>query len=136
MSTLFTIKGTFNEDGSATCLGRLTARDATGVQQPSGRKLLKQADTSTVSVAVFDLQSSTPDTVTYSASLTVSAVIFDTLQTDWDVDSVGYNFKHTIPTTAFPTGGHVHRAEYKITTTGGTVMWARYEGPAVPVSTS
>lgn len=44
-----------------------------------------------------------------SATLTVADVVFDTPQTTapWDttLDSVGFNFKFTVPAARFPTGG-------------------------------
>lgn len=140
MPTYHTIYGKFSEDGSAVLLGRVTARDGTGMQMSSGRKLLKQADfggVGGISMSVFDLSSDTPLTaISGPTALAVSSVVFDTLQTDWDVDGVGYNFMTTVASTVFVTSEHIYRAETKFTTSGGTVAWGRWEGPAVGVQTS
>jgi hypothetical protein len=135
--TFHEIVGKFSEDGSATLLGRVTARDGTGTQMASGRNLLKQADLSSISISIFDLSSDTPTTaVSGPTVLTISSVIFDTLQTTWDVDSIGFNFKTDIASTVFSTGDHVYRAIVKWTTTGSTVAWGRWTGPAIGVQTS
>ena len=77
-----------------------------------------QAAISSITLAVYDVSdvSSTFATDT----LTVSSVVFDTLQTDgrWNVDSTGYNFKHDIAATVFVTPGR-YRLEYLVTPTGG-----------------
>lgn len=136
-----TIKVVWREDGDATVLGRVTSRDATGdpTGSPGEGSFLKQADLTSISYAVYDLDSATPTTAVVGSSLTVSAVIVDTpVLTDvlWTLDPYGYNFLHDIAAAAFPTGGHRYRAEYKFTTTGSKVGWAVYEGVAEGVLTS
>jgi hypothetical protein len=126
-----------NEDGTATLLGRVTARDGTGTSVTGEGKCLKQADLSSITAKVFDLHDGT---TTYTATLTISSVVFDSLQVDaiWNLaaDSNGYNFLADLPTTAFPTGGRTYRAEAKFTTTGGTVGWGRWNLQAESVLTS
>jgi hypothetical protein len=134
MATVFSKTVRWWEDGSATLYARITARDGTGTLQSDGTRLLKQADLSALSVKVFDTSSEAVET--YTATLTISSVVFDTLQTDWDEDSTGYNFRAELPTTAFPTGGRNYQAEVKITTSGGGVGWVKYAGPAEAVHTS
>jgi hypothetical protein len=134
MATIFSKSVRWWEDGSATLYARLTARDGTGTLQSDGTRLLKQADLSALSVKVFDVSGEAAET--YSATLTISSVVFDTLQTSWGEDSTGYNFLAEIPTTAFPSGGKNYQAEVKITTTGGGVGWVKYTGPAEAVHTS
>lgn len=64
----------------------------------------------------FDLDSATPETPLNAGgtALTVSAVIFDTLQTDarWTIDSTGYNFRHTPGASNFASGDRRYRIEY------------------------
>lgn len=134
MSTIYTIGATFREDGTATLLARVTARDGTGATQASGRKLLKQADLSAIAIKVFNVAD--PSTAVLDTALTIANVIFDTLQTDWDADSTGYNFKTTLASTVLATGGALYRAEVKFTTTGGTIAWAVWQGQAEPVFSS
>lgn len=131
----------FNEDGSATALARMTARDgsgsATGVAGEGN--WLQQADLSSITCAVYDLSSATPTVAIVSPTVTISSAILDTPVTStalWCRDTVGYNFLHDLPPTAFPTGGSMYRVEYKFTTTGGAVSWLRFQGIAVGVQTS
>lgn len=51
-----------------------------------------------------------------SGTLTATAVVFDTLQTDaaWTQDSTGYNFAFTVPAAAFATVGFA-RVEFEFT---------------------
>ena len=136
-----TIQVKWQEDGSATCLGRLVAEDGTGAWTGiiGEGNWLKQADLSTITCAVFDLDSATPTVATVTPTVTISSAIQDTPVTDgkiWDLDDVGYNFKHGLASTVFPTGGNRYRVEYKITTTGSAVGWAKFEGVADKVFTS
>ena len=59
-------------------------------------------------------------TVHASGALTVSSVVFDTLQTDgrWTADSTGYNFRHDITQATFTDPGR-YVIEYTVTMTGG-----------------
>ena len=71
-----------------------------------------QSDVTAISHSVFDVTSATPDSATSSGALTVSAVVFDSLQYDSRWPSNGYNFLHEISQTIVPTGGHTYRIEY------------------------
>jgi len=68
-------------------------------------------------------------TVHASGTLTVSSVVFDTLQTDgrWSADATGYNFRHDITQATFTTPGR-YLIEYTVTMTGGNSFIA---GPVV-----
>ncbi len=101
-----------NEGSGALYLARVGIWDGSNAQQ---------ADISTITYATYDLDSSTPETAVGSGSLTVSSVIFDTLQTDavWTKDSTGYNFSHQIPKASLPNGGHRHRVVYVFTPASG-----------------
>lgn len=136
-----TIDAKWREDGSATVLGRLTARDGTGAWTGVNGEgnWLKQADLSTITCAVYDLDTATPTTATVSPTVTISTSVQDTPVIDgkiWDLDDVGYNFIHDLASTVFATGGHRYKVEYKFTTTGSTVGWAVFEGKAEGVFTS
>ena len=138
MSAKSIIYGTWNEDGTATIQGRVVTRDGTGASVAGEGKLALQADISSITLKVFQLD--TVATETYTTTLTVSSVIYNTLQTDatWVpvVDSIGYNFQADIPASAFPTGETRYRASAKFTTSGGAVGWGRWEGIATGVYTS
>jgi hypothetical protein len=129
MPTILNTEARVNEDGSATLLGIITARDGTGAVQASGRKLIKQADLSAIVCNVYD--QADLSTAVVSPTVTISSVIFDTMQADWDGDSRGYNFKLTLAATAFPTGGRTYEVELKFTTTGSTVAWMSFTCHAV-----
>lgn len=135
------IQVTWNEDGSATVLGRVTARDgsgtATGVRGEGN--WLQQADLSSITCSVFDLSSETPDTAIATPTITISSVIVDSPVSTtvlWTEDTTGYNFIVDLAASNFPTGNNVYRVEFKFTTTGSAVFWGIYEGRAVPVRTS
>lgn len=110
--------GIVHEDGGATVMARLYAWSGSA---------LSQSATTSITAKVFDLYSDTPTTAVVSTTLTVSAVIFDALQTDarWTLDTTGFNFLHAIPATYFPTGGHLYQVEYKITPATGEVFWLK-----------
>lgn len=73
-----------------------------------------------VTLSVYDLQSSDPATAIYtSGSLTVSDVFKAALTVDgyWDGDTTGYNMFHRVVNALFETvGGHTYRFEYKVVT--------------------
>lgn len=117
------------EDSSFVVLANVKGSDGDSVAQ---------ADVSTIVVSGGDLSGATPNTATYTASLTVSDVVFNAMQTDsrWSVDSVGYNFAHTVPSTFAATGGHVYWLEYKFTATDSTVFVLPVEVSCIPVRAS
>ena len=97
---------------------------------------INQATISTATYSVFLLDDDDPDSRTVvvghdGASLTVSAIIFNTLQTDarWTVDSTGYNFRHTIDVSsndAFTIAGRNYLAEYRLVPASGQVIIVRF----------
>ena len=110
------------EDSDCVCMARVVGIDADEITQ---------ADVSSIALKVFDEDAADPDTAVSEASLTVSAVVFDTLQTDarWQVDTTGYNFRYTIPAAALATGDHTYTVEFVFTmadTTKFPVVFSLY----------
>lgn len=131
----------WQEDGSCTVLGRLTARDGTGAATgvPGEGNWIKQADMTSITCAVFDRRSTTPDTSITTPSVSVASAIIDTPVTSntlWTADTTGYNFIHDLGPLNFPTSRHIYLVEYKFTTTGGAVLWGKFCGPATETVTS
>lgn len=112
------------KDSGAIFLARILASDGTN---------LVQADVSSITCTVTDITGMPAAVIT--PSIVVSVSVFDTLQTDslWSKDSTGYNFRHAMPATAFPTGGNVYRVEYKFTPASGAVFYVVFEVTAVGV---
>ena len=93
------------EDSGASLMARITGNDATNIQQ---------ADVTTIAYTVSSLATDADTgvvtgTETATGTLTVSSVVFDTLQTDarWTLDSTGYNFRWDVPASIFATGDTV-----------------------------
>ena len=115
------------EDGGASLMARVVGPDAANITQ---------AGTTSITWAAYDVVAG--GAATASDTLTVSSVVFDTLQTDarWTVDSTGYNFRHDMPATTFATGGTTYRIEYKFTPASGEVYWVVFEVNCLPILTS
>jgi hypothetical protein len=122
------LTGTVFEDQPVYLRRRVMAKDGTGsaVAGEEG-KALRQADINSIALAVYNLSGGTPGTPVHEAVLDKTLVVFDTLQTGWTVDSAGYNFAHTLPTSVL-TGLGAKRVRVKVTftLTGGTpvqIVW-------------
>ncbi len=104
---------TIYEDSGALILSRITGDAGTE---------LTQSDVSSIAYSVYDMEDRT--TATATGTLTVSAVVYDTLQTDsrWDTDATGYNFAWSAPASLFPTGDKIMRVEIAITPASGEVI--------------
>lgn len=93
-----------------------------------------QSDISSIAYVVLNT-----DGTTYAAggSLTVSAVMFDTLQTDgrWSEDSTGYNFRHDVAHTVITAVGQ-YVIKYTFTTSGGSQVIETFPVQAVALTTS
>lgn len=97
------------EDADLVLLSRVRSIDGAYITQSS---------ISSIALKVYDLSDAS---LVGSSALTVSNVVFDTLQKDdrWTVDSLGYNFRATVPAAFFPTGGRDYRVEVIFTPTAG-----------------
>lgn len=123
------------EDGAATVVARLCDRDATGAATgvDGEGKWVKEADISTITCGVYDLDSATPGTAIATPTVTVATAIEDTPVTNgqiWAVDDTGWNFYHDLDGTNFPTANHKYRVIYTVTMTGGKVWWFDFVGVA------
>lgn len=103
-----------------TLMARINAEDDSGNDSP-----IVQGDVLTIVYTVRNLDLIDEDgepTQTVGGSLTVSNVIFDTLQTGtiWTTDGTGYNFKHTLPAGAINAEARF-KVYYTITLSGGAV---------------
>ena len=118
MASATVTKATAYEDSGAACMARV--RDSAG-------NLIAQGTISTVHYAVYNKR--TGASVVASTSLTVSSVVFNSLQTDsrWTVDSTGYNFRHNVAASTLSAGDTIYRIEYKFTPTSGEVFHVVFE---------
>ncbi len=95
---------------------------------------ITQADLSSIAYVVLNAD----DGTTYNAggSVTVSAAVFDTLQTDgrWTEDDTGYNFRHDVPHTIITAVGQ-YVFKYTFTLSGGSQFVTTAEVQAVNVTT-
>jgi len=122
------IYGTAFKNGTAVLMARIVNSDGDDIQQ---------SDVSAVKYSVYELDPCQPDVLTVVAghdavSLTVSSVIYDTLQTGglWTVDEEGYNFRHEINVSsaeAFPKAGAQYQVRYELTPTDGQKTIVRFQ---------
>jgi cystathionine beta-lyase/cystathionine gamma-synthase len=106
------------EDSGFSIMGRVLGPDATNVTQ---------AGVTSIAFSVYDKANLAVALST--GTMTVSTVIFDTLQTDarWTVDSTGYNFRYDAPNTLLPRGSATYRLEVAFTPASGSPFHTVYE---------
>lgn len=108
------------EDQAVTTRARLEKDDGTAIVQ---------ADVTEVRVKVLDRKT---EQVITNATLTISSVIYNTLQTTgWTEDALGYNFKHSTTTGQFD-GGRSYRLEYTISTVADGPLTVAVDVKALP----
>jgi len=73
------------------------------------------------------------DNVSMTPSSYISALVTNATDAAWN-DSRGYNFKHSLAKTAFPTGGSTYRYECKIVLTDGGEAGVIFQLYAVPIA--
>lgn len=117
------------EDSGATLLARVLGNAGTPITQ---------ASLTSISYKVFDLNAADPTAATQTGTLTISAVVFDTLQTDprWTVDDEGFNFAYAAPASWFSESTHTYRIEYKFTPASGEAFWTVFTLTTVGIMTS
>lgn len=120
------IKGVAYEDGAVVLMARVA--NATGTN-------ITQASVTGITYKVFDLLDNSQ---VATGTLTVSAVVFDTLQTPtiWTADTTGYNFRVDPAKTTLPNGGTTYRFEYLVDPTSGEDFWIVFEVSTENVLTS
>jgi len=112
------------EDTGVTLMARITDTDGNN---------LTQSDVSSIELKVIKLSDGT--TVT-TVALTVSVVIFDTLQTTallpaWSLDSTGANFVYKTLDAHLPDGEETYRFQVRITPASGATIQIAYDVPTV-----
>lgn len=120
------IYGIVFQNATATFLARVLGYDGQ-VVSPSQITSIQY----TVAECGDDPASLTPVAGHTNVVLNPSNVLFATLQKDvlWDLDDVGYNFRHVIDVSqapAFPTAGHHYRVEYRLFPNTGQVIVVRF----------
>lgn len=106
------------EDSSVTYLARLINYDGEPIQV---------ADVTSITCRVCAM--SDPSTHTSAPAVVVADSVFSSLQTDsrWDVDNQGYNFRHALAASSFPSPDAVYRIEYTLTMVAGDPILAALE---------
>jgi len=117
---------------NGTCMNRAIVTNQSAVA-------LVQSDVTSMTYTIYSLSATAEDTWTAitnhtAVSVTVSAVIYNTLQTDtlWTdtVDATGYNFKH-IPVVstnaAFTVAGVFYRIVYSLVTSTVNPLLVRFK---------
>jgi hypothetical protein len=119
--------GTALKNGSITLLARVVGRDGDNIVQ---------FDVASIEYSVYLLDDQDADSRTEveghtDVALSVSQVIFDTLQLDllWTVDDLGYNFRHVLDVSqgpAFAVAGRRYLVEHRLTPISGQVILVRF----------
>lgn len=126
------IEGVVFKNGSATLLARVVGADGTPVTQ---------TDIASAQYTAYMLDENDPDVATPIAghadvAVDVASLIYDSLQNDdlWDVDQVGYNFKHVLDVSAnhvFTTAGRIYRVVFELVPASGQPILVRFRLHAI-----
>lgn len=97
--------------------------------------LIQQSGLSSIAYEVWNMHTPPVPVSTASGTLTISSVVYNTLQTDaeWTKDSTGFNFRGTIPASCFTTPDRTYRIEIEFTPTSGDPFFAVYEIYVAPI---
>ena len=106
------------EGGRPHLMARLVGYDAANITQ---------SDLSSITYTSRALSDLT--TEIDGSALTITIVVFDTLQTDsrWSKDSTGYNFRHQLPAAAIPDGGVVYVIQYKFVDSSAAQFFLEFQ---------
>lgn len=132
-----TFSGIYRENGLAVHYARLTADNGSGAATGviGEGKYLQIADITSITMTVIEKLSG--DVIVAPTTLTVSAVVSDTVVTSTTVwtQGAGYNFRHAMPAGSFPQSGVIYRTKYTIVLPGGyDPLYLIFEGPAWPTT--
>ena len=126
------IRGTVFKDFSTVLLARVVGLDAVAITQAS----LTAAEYTIYEIDDDDPDEWTPVDGHEGIDVTVSALIYDTLQTDdlWDADATGYNFKHALDValgSPFPEAGAEYLIVFTLTPATGQVFPVRFRARCI-----
>ena len=121
------IRGVAFKNGSATLLARVVGADGTAIVRAN----LASAEYTAYLLDETDPDSATPITGHAGVAVSVSSLVYDSLQNDdlWDTDDTGYNFKHILDVTGnqvFTTAGRIYRVVFSLTPNSGQVILVRF----------
>lgn len=128
MANAADVRGVVFRNGSAVLLARVTGENAACVQQAD----ISSAEYTVFLLDVTDPSSRVPVEGHTDEVVPVAGLIYDTAQNDdlWDVDVVGYNFKHVLDVSAnaaFPLADRNYLIEFRLTPAVGQVILVRFE---------
>lgn len=105
------------EDGGVALMGRVVGNNAA---------LINQATIDEITYKVYEKGDAV--NIAVNSPLTVSNVVFDSLQTDarWTKDATGYNFRHDLVPAELPEGGKVYIVEFKFVPEVGSQFYGIY----------
>lgn len=122
------VTGTSYERGSTILMARIVGRDRTPIVQ---------ATLNALSYEVWNILEVPTRKIVSETALTISGVIYNTLQTDerWTVDDEGYNFLYELPAVSLEnrrtwtaaTKDWFYRVEFKFDPLVGEDFWGIFE---------
>lgn len=126
------IHGVVFKNGSATLLARVVGADGA----PLTRASIASARYTVSLLDDRDPDAATPVLGHTAVTVSVASLIFDTLQNDdlWDVDTLGYNFKHVLNVLthpAFAIAGRKYRIAFELTPPSGQIVLVRFRVYAI-----
>lgn len=117
MNTLKPASAVVWEESGFICLARVLGNAGTAITQASISSINRKVFNRATGVEIS------------STALTVSAVVFDTLQTGdiWSEDSTGYNFSDGPAAADFSDANQTYRIEYTFTPASGQIFRSVFE---------